>query len=207
MSITHGDSVIAARENPKPQFDIFQQLKAGTADIHRQIEERVPVFRPGFNLAYYCQLVKRFYGFWWPLEVKLSSLSDLQHPELDLEGRLKSPFLEDDLRFLGLDPTLVRQCARLPGVDSVQQAFGCLYVLEGSTLGAQFISHKLETDLCLRAGSGASFFNAYGESVGQRWQDFKIFVTARVGSYDSETVVATARQTFQSLHEWLGARL
>jgi heme oxygenase len=204
VRIASRDSAIVGLKNPEPPVDIFQQLKTGTSDIHKHIEERVPVFRPGFNLADYCQLVARFYGFLTPLETTLSGLTDLQHPDLDLKSRLKSSLLEDDLRFLGLDPTTVRRCNRLPEVDSIQQAFGCLYVLEGSTLGAQIISRKLETDLSLRAGSGASYFNAYGAFVGQRWKDFKMFVTPRVSDRDCDTVVATARQTFQSLFEWLG---
>ena len=40
--------------------------------------------------------------------------------------------------------------------------------------------------------------------VGQRWKDFKTAIKSHVGERDSETVVASARQTFQSLFEWLG---
>jgi len=55
-------------------FDIFLRLKEETADAHRQVEERVPVFRLGFSLDDYGKLLESFYGFWAPLEAKLSQL-------------------------------------------------------------------------------------------------------------------------------------
>ena len=187
-------------------FDIFQQLKEGTAAIHRQIEERVPVFRPGFDLEDYRELLERFYGFWTPLETQLSKVRELEHPELELAGRLKSGLLRNDLRILGRDPDTVPRCEDLPSVNTFLSGIGCLYVLEGSTLGARLISKRIGSELQLRDGSGGSFFNAYGESVGRRWTEFRNFVTPRVDPDGAEETVATARQTFQCFYEWLGAQ-
>lgn len=184
-------------------FDIFRQLKEGTADIHKQVEERVPVFLPGFDLSGYCLLLERFFGFWAPIELNLSRLSVLRDPELDLAGRLKSNLLAADLRILGRDPALVQWCGDLPAIDNFQRGLGCLYVLEGSTLGARFIARRLDEHLNLHRNTGASFFNAYGESTGQRWTGFKGFVIARVREEDAEEVVASARETFDSLYRWL----
>ena len=196
----HGES--DARLGPPP--DILQRLKAGTSDVHRRIEERVPVFSPTFALADYCILLERFYGFWAPLEAKLSQLHVLRDAELDLAGRMKSFLLERDLRILGLQPALLPQCDNLPVVESFVQGLGCLYVLEGSTLGARVISRHLKDKLHLADGSGASFFNAYGDSVGQRWNDFRSFATARVITEDAEEMITAARRTFECFYDWLG---
>lgn len=188
----------------QPRLDILQCLKAGTADIHRRIEERVPVFRSDFGLADYRVLVERFYGFWAPLERKLSQLHVLLDTELDLAGRLKSFMLERDLQILGCQAALVPQCDTLPVVESFVQGLGCLYVMEGSTLGARVISRQLQNKLNLDGDSGASFFNAYGDLVGKRWSDFSSFVTARVNSEDAEEMITAARHTFECFYEWLG---
>jgi heme oxygenase len=188
-------------------FDIFLRLKEETADAHRQVEERVPVFRLGFSLDDYGKLLESFYGFWAPLESKLSQLASLEVAELDLEGRFKSSLLEEDLRFLGRDPAVVRRCDALPVVDTFLRGVGCLYVLEGSTLGSRFIARQLEESLQLQEASGASFFNAYGESVGRRWMEFRSFVAVRVKPENTDEVVISARQTFQCFYEWLSAPL
>jgi heme oxygenase len=62
----------------------------------------------------------------------------------------------------------------------------------------------LEEKLQLNDGSGASFFNAYGGSVGARWMEFKRFVSASVRPEHAETVAEAARQTFMCFYEWLG---
>jgi heme oxygenase (biliverdin-IX-beta and delta-forming) len=186
------------------QFNALDLLRKGTADIHRLIEERVPVFREGFNLADYAQLVESVFGFWAPVEERLSQLESLRDPDLAIESRFKCSLLREDLVFLGRDPAAARRCERLPRLDTFPQGLGCLYVLEGSTLGAQIISRRLAEKLHVSEGSGASFFNAYGVSVGVRWMEFKRFVSASLMPEQADNVVEAARQTFLCFYEWLG---
>lgn len=187
------------------QFDIFDLLRKGTADIHHLIEQRMPVFREGFNLEDYTQLVEKFLGFWAPVEERLSNLTSLRDPVLALQSRFKCSLLRKDLLILGRDPGAVWQCVKLPRLDTFLQGLGCLYVLEGSTLGSQIISRRLEEKLQLGGRSGASFFNAYGGLIGPRWLEFKRFVSASVKPEHADNVVETARETFMCFYEWLGA--
>jgi heme oxygenase len=186
------------------RFNVFDSLRKGTADLHQLIEARVPVFREGFTLEDYAHLVEKFFGFWAPVEERLSNLETLRDPDLALESRLKSSLLRDDLLILGCDPAAVRQCERLPRLDIFLQGLGCLYVLEGSTLGSQLISRRLKEKLQLGERNGASFFNAYGGLTGARWMEFKGFVSASVKFEHADTVVAAARDTFMCFYEWLG---
>lgn len=186
------------------QFDLFDLLRKGTADIHGQIERRIPVFREGFNLEDYIRLVESFFGFWAPIEERLSTMVTLRDPDLALQSRLKSYLLREDLLILGRDPATVRRCERLPRLDTFPEGLGCLYVLEGSTLGSQIISRRLEEILQLGEASGASFFNAYGQSAGARWLEFKCFISATVRREQADRVVGAARQTFLCFYEWLG---
>ncbi len=183
------------------QLDIFERLKTGTWDIHQKTEQRVPVFDPEFDRQSYVRLLERFYGYWAPLETKLCAFPQL---EATLSTRLKSHLLEGDLRILGSDPASVSFCANLPDIDSFPQTLGCLYVMEGSTLGARFIAARLQSHLCLTAVNGAAFFNPYGDLTGQRWSEFKTFATAQATPEHSDEIVAAARQTFECFFDWLG---
>jgi heme oxygenase len=165
----------------------------------------VPVFRPDFGREDYVRLLKRFHGFWLPMEAALSRSDVLQEKELGLAGRLKGSLLEKDLRFLGCEPASVPLCGKLPPVDTFQRGVGCLYVMEGSSLGALVISRRLEEHFHFVDGAGASFFNAYGASTDANWKAFQRFVVARVTVEDTAEIVAAAQRTFQSLFEWLGA--
>jgi heme oxygenase len=185
-------------------FSIFSTLKKGTEDIHGLIERRVPVFEEGFNLEDDARLVERFFGFWCPVEERLSTLTALQEPALALQSRFKSFLLRDDLLVLGRNPAAALLRERLPRLDTFLQGLGCLYVLEGSTLGSQIISRRLEQKLQIRERSGASFFNAYGGLVGVRGMEFKNFVSASVTSEHADDVVTAARETFICFYEWLG---
>lgn len=182
---------------------ILHHLKEGTRDIHHRIEQRVPIFDADFDLVRYVPLLERFYGFWAPLETKLSHVKALNDPALDLRCRLKSRLLEADLVVLGRDPAEVPRCPRLPAVDTFSRGLGCLYVLEGSTLGGRVIFRRIETHLHLHNQSGGSFFNAYGEAVGRRWSEFTSFLDTHAAPADSEEIVTSARQTFNCFFEWL----
>ena len=127
------------------------------------------------------RLVELYFGFWAPLEEKLSGLAMLQNPDLALPGRLKCPLLREDLLILGRDPATVRWCERLPVLDTFLQGLGCLYVMEGSTLGSQIISRHLKENFQMEERSGAAFFNAYGGlKLDHCWMEFKRFVSASV---------------------------
>jgi heme oxygenase len=186
------------------RFSVFDLLRKGTIDIHQLTEGRVPVFRDGFNLEDYTHLVEQFFGFWAPVEEKLSQVTSLQDPDLALRSRFKRSLLREDLLILGRDPAAVRQCKKLPQLDTFLQGLGCLYVLEGSTLGAQVISRRLKDELQLGERSGASFFNAYGGLTGERWMEFKRFVSASIKPEQADAVVGAARETFMCFYEWLG---
>jgi heme oxygenase len=186
-------------------FDIFRRRREATSEIHQLTETRVPVFRDGFGLDEYTQLVERFYGFWSPVENLLSHVDSLQaEPELGLESRFKSELLRADLVALHRDPSSVHQCIELPKLNDFWQGLGCLYVLEGSTLGSRVIAPQLVKILNLREDAGAAFFNAYGPSVGQRWSEFRRFVTPRVKLENADAVVLAAQQTFTCFYDWLG---
>lgn len=182
---------------------ILELLRASTADLHQQIEHRLRIFSPEFDLQAYMRLLARFYGFWLPLESELRKLSVLVTSAVALERRLKAHLLEADLRVFGIDPAVLPLCERLPSVQNLFSGLGCLYVTEGSTLGAQFIARHLREQFSIDAGTGGSFFNAYGGEVAKRWSDFRTFLEMHTSAGNSSELVAAARETFENFNEWL----
>lgn len=182
---------------------IFDRLKADTADVHERVEQKLQIFSPQFDEAAYTRLLIEFYGFWAPLENELRKVTELREPALGLEYRLKAHLLEADLRFFGIDAADVPVCSVVPEIGTFFRALGCLYVLEGSTLGARYIAKHIRERLDIHEGSGGSFFNAYGAAVGERWSAFRTFVMSHVDSGGEEELVSAARDTFLRLESWL----
>jgi heme oxygenase len=82
-------------------------------------------------------------------------------------------------------------------VDSRAAAVGAQYVLEGSSLGGQFLSRQLFDRLQLTPERGGAYFAAYGAATGRRWQAFRRWGNLQLGDPRSTRLaVEAARLTF-----------
>jgi heme oxygenase len=187
---------------------ISQRLREETAGQHRAIEEARRFNRLGqqdFSREEYIQLLERFYGFYKPLEAEFR-----KHPEmmnaLDYERRFKLPLLETDLKFFGLDDDALSRlpvCSALPPTETTAEVIGAIYVMEGSTHGAQFITKRLRQQLAL-GEQGLAFYQGYGQETMPRWQEFKTYLDSTFApDRDGDAVVASAVRTFEALHDWM----
>ena len=180
---------------------IMKALKAATAETHERLEAGMRMDEHLATARDYRHLLTAFYGLYQPLE---TALEPLAHQVLeDWPTRRKVPRLEQDLDKLGLDEHAV---SKLPQADVFpitkhEQAFGCLYVLEGATLGGQLITRRLG-DLAVPSG----FFSSYGSEVGPMWRRFGHQLGARE-DLDSTEVVEAANATFSLFDSWFAERL
>jgi len=186
----------------------LKRLRQATSGRHRALECQLPLLDPRLSRASYHRIVSRFFGYYEPLEARLLSLPWWHEIGVDYAAeRRKTPRLESDLIALGETPEgLARlpRCAALPAVASIPQVLGCLYVIEGATLGGQLISRHLQAHLGLTPVSGGAFFNGYGVETGRRWQAFGATLTAlvqRTGGEDD--IIESANDTFATIDEWL----
>ena len=128
---------------------------------------------------------------------------------LKLDARWKTRLLERDLRVLGcgaaLDARQIPESNVLPSISGVAEALGCMYVLEGATLGGQIIVRHLRRTLGVEPESGAAFFGSYGAEVGPMWKCFGDVLATYSAAHpaEDEIIVATARETFDALDRWL----
>lgn len=186
---------------------ILQRLRAETQENHKRLESRLDLLERALSLERYRELVARFYGFYVPMESCLEAICREALPQVEYSQRRKLPWLVQDLERLGLSREQVEalpMCAQLPEVREAAQALGCLYVLEGSTLGGQIISRHLQSVHGLDAENGAAFFRSYGPQIGPMWRAFGAAITAYpAGVEEEQRILRAACETFMTLETWL----
>lgn len=84
---------------------------------------------------------------------------------------------------------------------------GCLYVIEGATLGGRVITRHLQNQLGTTPDSGGAFFDGYGAETGSRWKAFCTMLSQYADHSADEdrqaAIVAGANRTFETLTHWL----
>lgn len=182
---------------------ILVRLKAETKAEHDAIERVLDLTSEALTLAAYRERLERLYGFHRPVEARLEAV-----PGVDLHARRKHPLLLDDLRALGTDdPERLPVCAELPPLAGPADRFGCLYVLEGATLGGRVITRHVARTLGVTPARGGRFFHGYGARTGAMWQEFGGALAAFAEAPAShDRIVAAAVATFRTLRTFCEAR-
>jgi heme oxygenase len=123
---------------------------------------------------------------------------------LEYQQRRRSPLLENDLSTLtheGVVPDPVTpRVWPAPSllVTGPGAALGCLYVVEGSTLGGRVLARWITGRLGYERHRGASGFAADARGTAQRWRAFGAVVEAWIARApeDLSPMVASAQATF-----------
>jgi heme oxygenase (biliverdin-IX-beta and delta-forming) len=182
---------------------ILQRLRFETRDAHAAIEETLALTGKTLTLSAYRQVLESFYGFYKPVE---DAMATAPMPVwLNVAARRKTALLADDIQRLG--PAHARAtplCKTLPPLGTVANRLGCLYVLEGATLGGMLISRHIRENLGIYPESGGRFFDGYGSSTAAMWNDFRagLLSFASIAPHEQDSIVTTARATFESLQSW-----
>jgi heme oxygenase len=181
---------------------ILDLLRERTRASHERAEESLPLLDPALDPARYREILAGFWGFHAALEPRLMDAA--RRLGLDAQARRKLPLLERDLRALGEDPAALPVADEVPEIDGMAAALGCMYVLEGATLGGRVISRHLATR-GIEVDSGGAYFAGYGEETGPRWKEFSAAIGAYAGAHpdDAGRMVRAADETFTLLERWL----
>lgn len=180
---------------------LLERLRCETRDLHDRIESTVRIGGAGFTRDDYVQFLAATYGFVAPCEEALRRL-ELRSVIPDLVDRFKETRLADDLAACDVRPEGVARCADLPPLETMADALGYLYVLEGSSLGSQILVRQV------RDGLGETvplaYLTGYGSRTGAMWQSFKRTLEERGAAAPAkqDRVIASARATFASLTAW-----
>lgn len=181
------------------------RLKRETAAVHRRLEEQVGLLAPDLDTRRYRHVLEMFYGFYVPVETDLTRLAAAS-PPLGFSLRSRAGLIARDLLALGLQPAEVAElprCADVPRLSCLEDLAGCLYVLEGASLGGQVLTPLLHRRLGIAKGSGASFFAGDGSRTHERWAVVLAWL-AQLPSAGASTpnVVAAAQATFEAFTRW-----
>ncbi|RKP54820.1 biliverdin-producing heme oxygenase [Pararobbsia silviterrae] len=203
-------------------------LKSRTADAHRRLEAALDLMRDDLTLEDYGALISAFHGFIaaWEHRARARIPAPLVAA---FDARCKTAALRDDLQALGrpvtdADPlTLARTYPGAPVAgesaggeaapapfadnrstrDSTAAWLGSWYVIEGATLGGQFLAPHFSARFGLTPDHGVRYFSGYGPRTGSMWNAFRALLVEFVDPAAYAHAAEGALQTFVRLHAWM----
>jgi len=179
--------------------DILAELKQKTRPYHDEIEQYVNLMDENLTREQYGRLLQLFYAFHNGMEnLALNKFSKEELEHFDFDNRQKSAWLIQDLEHLGLEPDHSK-APQLPSVESFPALLGSFYVIEGSTMGGQFIAKHLNKTLGLSPEAGCRFFSSYQEKVMPYWKAYQALLEK---AESPEIVVHAACDTFAKFNAW-----
>ncbi|MGZ5272935.1 MAG: biliverdin-producing heme oxygenase [Kaistella sp.] len=152
---------------------ISETLKANTKILHDRVEAKFnsgKIFDGTFDVNDYRNLLQYNYLFLLNFENAVFSVISAQNAEeINLENRRKLALIEKDLDVLSMEKSTVQ----IPSaIKNEAEAFGILYVMEGSTLGGNMIAKQLSKNPDFQEIT-FSYFRCYGDKTGSYWKNFK----------------------------------
>jgi heme oxygenase len=183
-------------------------LRSATWPSHQGLEKRLDVKARFSKADAYRAHLEKMWGFCAPIEALLRPES-FGGSLPDYETRRKLPLLAHDLTALGARPgdiASLPRCEAVPDTADPAAAFGCVYVLEGATLGGRTLLPMVESRLGFTAGRGASYLASYGDDVGRMWRHFGTALDAWCVAPERRLrATRAAVGTFDALAGWLCA--
>ena len=181
-------------------------LKQETKVNHQQLEKLlIKQMRLISNKIGYVKLLQLFYSYFGALEEIINQYILPQQMEEDHHfQRRKTDRIAEDIIVSG--GTVPEKCTDedLPEIRNVLQAFGALYVIEGSTLGGSVIAKMMQRQINTDAKDGFTFFYGYGEETESRWAIFQQLLNNQsVNKADKEVVLQAADETFGKFKLWI----
>lgn len=157
-----------------PTENIISKLRTHTGTLHSELEQ-TPISVALLdehvstqNYVVYLQKMREIVAF-YENEI-FPALTDTLP---DLSGRKKLTLIEEDLSFFSSQTSQSPTFEALSMPDpSIGYALGCMYVMEGSTLGGKVILKHVSKTLGIVPTQGGAYFAGYGEETGHYWKTF-----------------------------------
>ena len=191
--------VLAAFVTHNRTMDL-ELLKRETALDHDRAEKSMRVMEPELGRSGYIDTLRSLYGFirGWEIWAEGVTRGELRE---QLHARQRSALLAADLRFFSSQ--LPEDLYPGPSLTArnTAEVLGTMYVIEGSTLGGQYIARHVEKVLSLAPGHGDTYFQGYGERSGQMWQEMRELLRGVPDQY-ADTVIFAAKLLFSDFANW-----
>ncbi|RFS14980.1 biliverdin-producing heme oxygenase [Emticicia sp. C21] len=188
-----------------PTENIINKLRTHTGTLHSELEQ-TPISVALLdeqvstqNYVAYLQRMREIVAFY---ESKVfPALADTLP---DLSDREKLPLIDEDLNYLS-SQTLQSSAFEASGVPnpSIGYALGCMYVMEGSTLGGKVILKHVSKTLGIAPEQGGTYFAGYGEETGYYWKSFLYTLQEYSVNHNCDTEIITgAKDTFIAIKHY-----
>lgn len=180
------------------QEELHRYLKKAVKEAHDNLEKHsvlVPLLGENVSIEDYANALATLHGFYAAVEKNILDFLVNQPDLFDYQSRLKTPALEADLKTLGKTPFISN--IEFPAPKNVAELVGMLYVLEGSTMGGQFLARKIGDKFPMQ------FFTGYGENTAQKWQEFWEFANTVCADIEYEEVAKMAVLLFELIKQHL----
>jgi len=181
----------------------LSRLRAETRPEHEATEAQMPLMSPDLTRATYAAVLACLYPLlagWeeWALANAPASAAAL------MTKRRRAALLAEDLTCLHepIPAPAIFPADHIPGIATEAGFFGAMYVVEGSTLGGQYIARHVEPLLGLRADCGTAYFRGYGDQTSVHWKEFQSALAA-LPDDSADEVIAAARAMFRVFGEAL----
>lgn len=186
-------------------MDILDKLRAETRADHDRLEAlglSGKIMDRTLSLGEYKKLILVQYIVHKELEALLeeNGVEEL-FPALEYGERRKMPLLEQDVEELEMKRSEIwaeEPAGKLPHLQKPYGLLGCVYVMEGATLGGMVIMKALKKNDQLSGIDNFYYFGCYGGDTGSRWKNFLEILNEEGNRPDAqEAVVEAAKETFQ----------
>lgn len=181
---------------------LLVELREKTKPYHQNIEKNVLLKKlmGPLTLPIYIEVLKKFYGFYVPLETHSIPQFLSQNNVFQKFYFPKLPLLIRDLDELAVAREL-DICSNTPNPSNPFGWLGVLYTLEGSCLGRAMMWPKIQQQLRLECGG--AFFYTDPHDLHTHWAAFCKDMSKEVLSKDeTQEVIDGAIATFVLLDEW-----
>lgn len=177
-------------------------LREHTHTAHQALEKTlIPYLKAIRNTQDYLQILKWFYNFYAPLEKEISKNLPA-NLLLDFNQRRKSVLLLNDIQSLTGISYLPSATSVNVSISGLPQAFGSMYVLEGSTLGGNAICKLILRNLPDANETNLTFFTGYGSETSAMWEKFKLILnTYPFDNKQKQMVISGANETFDNFKQ------
>jgi heme oxygenase len=196
---TFGERALGRRKGPPAcegyiflSSNLRLHLREATAPQHKELDESFSALDLT-KASDYGRFLRAQAAALLPLEQALEA-SDVRSFVKDWEQRSRRSALLSDLAALGLEPP--SDALTPPAFGSPSEIWGCLYVLEGSRLGARFLVKTVLASPDARV-SGATAFLQHGQND-KFWDSFLAALEEHAFSASEESLaVEGAQKTFR----------